>query len=144
MIIEVRRIRTQSESIDGHLYIEGQKICDTVENTYKAVKPGTYAITLVRCPLYERKLPHIGRDRLYCDQCPPQEDANMNTHVPVRCTMLKPGNGVHQRTDGSIRIGTRIVPGCLCRPKPAFDILYDRIRKNLERGNKVTLNIIEL
>ena len=55
--------------------------------------------------------------------------------------MLKPGNGVYNRTDGSIIVGEYLVPGCLKHPKTAFDNLYDRIRKNLERGNPVTLTI---
>ena len=55
--------------------------------------------------------------------------------------MLKPGNGVYNRTDGSIIVGEYIAPGCLKHPKTAFDNLYDRIRKNIERGNKVTLTI---
>ena len=55
--------------------------------------------------------------------------------------MLKPGNGVYHRDDGSIIVGEFIAPGCLKNTKEKFDIIYERIRKNLERGNPVTLTI---
>lgn len=57
--------------------------------------------------------------------------------------MLKPGNGVYKREDGSIIVDEYIAPGCLKHPKEAFDTIYDRIRKNVERGNEVTLIIEE-
>lgn len=57
--------------------------------------------------------------------------------------MLKPGNGVYKREDGSIIVGEYIAPGCLKHPKETFDTIYDRIRKNVERGNEVTLIIEE-
>ena len=47
------------------------------------------------------------------------------------------------RHDGSILVGTRSCLGCIIHPKPAFDSLYERIRKNLERGREVTLVIEE-
>ena len=56
--------------------------------------------------------------------------------------MLKPGNGVYHREDGSIIVGEYLVPGCLKHPKTAFANLFDRIRKNIERGKEVTLTII--
>ena len=55
--------------------------------------------------------------------------------------MLCPGNGVYNREDGSIIVGEYLVPGCLKHSRFTFDNLYDRIRKNLERGKAVTLTI---
>ena len=57
--------------------------------------------------------------------------------------MLKPGNGVRGRTDGSIILGTRIVPGCLIHPVQAFNPLAERIRKAVSRGKVITLKIVE-
>lgn len=68
---------------------------------------------------------------------------NINTKRPRKCPMLKPGNGVYHRDDGSIIVGEFIAPGCLKNTKEKFDIIYERIRKNLERGNPVTLCIID-
>ena len=76
-----------------------------------------------------------------CSSCPRKPFVGINTKLPRVCPMLKPGNGVYHREDGSIIVGEYLVPGCLKHPKTAFDNLYDRIRKNLERGNPVTLTI---
>ena len=43
--------------------------------------------------------------------------------------------------DGGILLGTSLVPGIVCNSRRAFDSLCERIRKNLERGNSVSLNI---
>ena len=63
--------------------------------------------------------------------------------MPRHCPMIKPGNGIHGRHDGSILVGTRSSFGCIIHPKTAFDTLYERIRKNLERKREVTLVIEE-
>ena len=76
-----------------------------------------------------------------CDRCPKLEFVCNTTTMPIYCPMLKPGNGVHNRLDGSIILGTRIIPGCLKHPKQAFDAVYGRIRKSIERGNQVTVTI---
>ena len=55
--------------------------------------------------------------------------------------MLKPGNGVHNRLDGSILVGQYNCLGSLIHPKDVFDPLYERIRKSLSRGNEVLLII---
>ena len=57
--------------------------------------------------------------------------------------MLKPGNGVYKRTDGSIILGTYLAPGCLTHPKEAFADFYDQIRKLIERGHALTITIVE-
>lgn len=76
-----------------------------------------------------------------CDTCPKLSFVSNNTTMPQFCPMITAGNGVYKRTDGSIIVGRYIAPGCLTHPKSAFDALYERIRKNIERGNPVTLTI---
>ena len=180
----------RSETIDGKLYIDGQKICDTAENANGALPEGEYEVTLLKCKQYKRKMLVLspveglclegttakrsvtGGEALglrlkaatlsnpvrsagvtkpeseiwleastRCDRCPKLEFVCNNTTMPIYCPMLKPGNGVHNRLDGSIILGTRIVPGCLKHPKQAFDVVYGRIRKSIERGNQVTVTI---
>ena len=86
--------------------------------------PGTAPSGLPLCSSCHRK-PHIG----------------INTKLPRVCPMLKPGNGVYHREDGSIIVGEYLVPGCLKHPKTAFANLFDRIRKSAERGHAITLTI---
>ena len=130
MHILITRHRYKPATIDGQLSIDGIRICDCAENAHTALPPGTYSITIVHCRQYARKMPLITPIS--------NQSSVINNRV---CPMLKPGNGVYNRTDGSIIVGEFLVPGCLKHSRFTFDNLYDRIRKNLERGKEVTLTI---
>ena len=130
MHILITRHRYKRATIDGQLSIDGIRICDCAENAHTALPPGTYSITIVHCRQYARKMPLI------------TPISNQSSVINNRiCPMLKPGNGVYNRKDGSILVGEYLVPGCLKHSRFNFDNLYDRIRKNLERGKEVTLTI---
>ena len=176
MNIQLVRYRQNPETIDGHLSIDGIRICDCAENVHTALPPGTYPIAIVPCRQYARKMPVVvtpkgqmeqpgtplgtlgtePQDLLeqrfsapgtaplglpLCSSCHRKPNIGINTKLPCVCPMLKPGNGAYHREDGSIIVGEYLVPGSLKHSKTAFDNLYDRIRKNLERGNEVTLTI---
>ena len=130
MHILITRHRYKPATIDGQLSIDGIRICDCAENAHTALPPGTYPITIVPCRQYARKMPLITPIS--------NQSSVINNRV---CPMLKPGNGVYNRTDGAIIVGEYLVPGCLKHSRFTFDNLYDRIRKNLERGKEVTLTI---
>lgn len=130
MHILITRYRYKPATIDGQLSIDGIRICDCAENAHTALPPGTYSITIVHCRQYARKMPLI------------TPISNQSSVINNRiCPMLKPGNGVYNRKDGSILVGEYLVPGCLKHSRFTFDNLYDRIRKNLQRGKEVTLTI---
>jgi len=137
MIITLNRLNKHQDCIDGQLCIEGLKICDTAENAHAAIPAGTYTLSLVKCKQYARKMPLLTSAN--CSGCKRLSLVSNNTVLPCCCPMLKPGNGVHNRLDGSIIVGERVVPGCLIHPKAAFDSLYDRIRKSIQRGGQVEL-----
>ena len=148
MNIKITRYRQKPETIDGQLSIDGIRICDCAENAHTALPPGTYPIAIVPCRQYARKMPVVAKPIAHCSQltshcssCHRRPSVGINTKLPHVCPMLKPGNGVYHREDGSIIVGEYLVPGCLKHSKTAFDNLYDRIRKNIERGNEVTLTI---
>ena len=130
MHILITRYRYKPATIDGQLSIDGIRICDCAENAHTALPPGTYSIAIVHCRQYARKMPLITPIS--------NQSSVINNRV---CPMLKPGNGVYHREDGSILVGEYLVPGCLKHSRFTFDNLYDRIRKNLERGKEVTLTI---
>lgn len=133
----------KGEVTEGHLRIDGIQVCHTLENTHTCLFPGEYHVTLVKCKQYHRKMIIIGDSNDACEDCPQLKEVYGNTLIPQRCPMIKPGNGIHGRHDGSILVGTRSCLGCIIHPKPAFDALYERIRKNLERGREVILVIEE-
>ena len=130
MHILITRYRYKPATIDGQLSIDGIHICDCAENAHTALPPGTYSIAIVPCRQYARKMPLITPIS--------NQSSVINNRV---CPMLCPGNGVYNRTDGAIIVGEYLVPGCLKHSRTAFDNLYDRIRKNLKRGNEVILTI---
>ena len=130
MNIELRRNRHRTDTIDGQIRIDGQRVCDCAENAHHCLPEGTYSITIVHCRQYARKMPLITPIS--------NQSSVINNRV---CPMLCPGNGVYNREDGSIIVGEYLVPGCLKHSRFTFDNLYDRIRKNLQRGKEVTLTI---
>ena len=126
---------------EGYLTIDGSaRICSTLENANGLVPAGDYPITLVKCKQYARKMPCLN-PHPPCDLCKKLPFVCTNSTLPCWCPMLKPGNGVHDRLDGSIWVGQYNCLNSLLHPKTTFDPLYERIRKSISRGNQVTLSI---
>ena len=140
MNIVITRSRTKGEYTEGQLSIEGVRICSTLENANAQVPAGEYPIRLVKCKQYARKMPCLNPSPP-CDLCPKLKFVCMNSTLPCYCPMLKPGNGVHDRLDGSIVVGQYNCLNSLIHPRTTFDPLYERIRKSVSRGNQVILTI---
>ena len=121
MNIIIKRTQSIKHFVEGHLYIDENLICDTLENSRSCLSSGIYAIRITKCKLKALVF--------------------NNTVMPQFCPQIKAGNGVHGRRDGSIIVGTRATFGCIISPRSAFDLLYERIRKNIERGKHVSLEI---
>ena len=144
MLISLQRTYKISELIEGHLVIDDRHVCDTLENSLACLKAGrSYPISLVKCHQFGRKMICVGKKQA-CDQCPKQAEVSQNSRLPRCCAMLKPGNGVYAHRERHILIGSRGAEGLLLHPRRAFELLYGRIRKCLESGKSVTLEIKEL
>ena len=84
-----------------------------------------------------------------CTSCCRLDFVGANTRLPRFCPQIKAGNGIHNRWDGSILVGsltdpndpTRNCHGCLLHPQAAFDNLFDRIRMSVNRGHEIELII---
>ena len=148
----IRRNDSAGDAIMGTLQFDGQCICDTIENRLTALPAGDYRILRHYCKQYARFMPVVVKaeagalvqQETQCAQCELREDVSLNTIMPCVCPMLKPGNGVHNRRDGSIILGTALVPGCLKHPLDAFSPLAERIRKAIKRKTVIYLKIVEL
>ena len=138
MNIVIKRLFTKGEYTHGSLSIDGTKICSTLENANALVPSGDYQISLIKCKQYSRKMLCLNANAP-CSKCPKQKLVCNNSTLPCYCPMLKPGNGVHNRHDGSIIVGVYNCPGSIIHPRDIFDTLYERIRKSISRGNKVIL-----
>lgn len=155
MDIQLRRYRIKPDTIDGQIWIDGMKVCDCAENAHHSLEPGTYQIVVQKCAFRSRKMPLIILSADYQPPCCDCSQAgcvgfNSTPHKGgdggglLYCSQLCPGNGVYNRTDGAIIVGKYLTPGCLVHPKTTFDNLFERIRKNIERGNEVNLIISSL
>ena len=147
MNIIIKRTQSIKHFVEEHLYIDEKLICDTLENTHSCLPDGSYPISISKCKQYRRNVicvesyvdetPHTAK----CHKCKLKEMVFGNTVMPQFCGQIKVGNGVYGRRDGSIIVGTRALFGCIISPRSAFDLLYERIRKNIERGKCVSLKI---
>ena len=144
MTLTITHTQMTAHACDGVLYIDGQRLCDTTENVSTALHPGVYTILRHYCRQYGRHVPLItgspGHNAaLRCTCCPRGGEHYGNTLLPTCCPQLKMGNGVHGRTDGSVLMGTLIVPGCMKHTRTPYGLLSERLRKASGRGVAVTL-----
>ena len=140
MNIIIQRDRPRGEYVHGQLTIDGNRVCQTLENALSCVPAGEYAISLLKCKQYSRKMPCLNSNAP-CAQCPKLKFVCSNSTLPCYCPQIKPGNGVHDRHDGSIIVGQYNCLGSIIKPRDIFDALYERIRKSISRGNQVILTI---
>lgn len=182
------RLKEASNSIDGTLYIDGSRICDTAENAQFHIPVGSYAIEATKCQVQKRNIPVINLHDALCRNCEacalvadknekaslkiinaihhvmekgkaegkPEEvymqearamEASLPKHAPRDpmpfCPQIKAGNSAWHETDGGIIVGQYLQPGVVIKSRPMFEAIYERIRKNIERGAEVTITITE-
>lgn len=63
------RLKEATNSIDGTLYIDGSRICDTAENAQFHIPVGTYAIEATKCQVQKRNIPVINLHANVCRNC---------------------------------------------------------------------------
>lgn len=128
MQIHIHRHRIREITCDGTLCIDGQHICDTAEHSQYRPPIGNYRIVLRHNRAYGRKVPTLER---------------VDSSKPSKTAVLAIGNGIYNRHDGRIILGTYLIPGCLKWSREPFKQLYDRINNSQRRGNEVMLRITE-
>lgn len=146
MNIILHRTRTHNGSSDGTLAISGQHVCDCSEFAGSCLPLGTYPIVVSRCKQYNRKMPLVlmsGGAMPDCSRCPKLRGVSLNSRMPVVCPMLKPGNGVNKRNDGSIIVGERLCQGVMLHPAVSFNRLIDRLDKAQLRGEPIELTVVK-
>ena len=74
-------------------------------------------------------------------------EASLPKHAPRDpmpfCPQIKAGNSAWHETDGGIIVGQYLQPGVVIKSRPMFEAIYERIRKNIKRGNEVKIIITE-
>lgn len=182
------RFKSAANSIDGTLYIDGDRICDTAENAQHHIPIGTFTVEATKCQVRKRNIPVINLHKDICRDCEacalvaqkneaeslklvsaishvmekgklegkPEAvymaearamEASQPKHAPrdpmPLCPQIKAGNSAWNDTDGSILVGQYLQPGVVLKSRPVFEAIYERIRKNIERGNEVKITIVE-
>ena len=98
--------------IDGHLYINRERVCDTVEHPTKHLPSGEYQISL-----------------------PFKEGPGLDSP-------FKHGDGAMGCTKGEIIVGKHLLPGVVTQSRATYQRLYERIRKARRRGSPIRLKIV--
>lgn len=147
MNITIQRLVRTHQSVDGILSIHQRKVCDTAECPTTALPAGLYEVELTPCHQHQRRILRLVPTRRdckpKCHRCALIPDAGPNTRMPRVCPMITMGNGVIGRNDGSIIVGKRALWGLLLHSRKTYDKLYTRIRKAMQRGTDVQVEIVE-
>ena len=101
--------------IDGHLYINRKRICDTVEHPRCHLPHGTYEI--------------INHEF---------EIINGEWTIP---SPFRHGDGALASIHGEIIVGQSSIPGLVTQSQATYDRLYERLKKAWQRGTPVRLTI---
>ena len=103
--------------IDGHLYINRQRVCDTVEHPSKHLPSGIYTIASL-------------------SDASPLSDEIALIKVPFRH-----GDGALGLKNREIIVGKYLLQGVVTQSQPTYDRLYERLKKAFQRGTPVRLTI---
>lgn len=108
--------------IDGHLYINRTRICDTVEHPSRHLPAGEYIMdsfsstdTTITPPYREGM--EVG-------------------------FLFRHGDGALSLKHGEIIVGKHLLPGVVTASQPTYDRLYERLKKAFQRGTPVHLKIV--
>lgn len=166
MNIILKRINSERGAWVGHLLIDHDKVCDTVECREVALKATLhegeaahdrwrpdgmegYPVALHACRLFRRQMPLAGflPSPDVCARCMAEMREHRVGDVAERrrlpCSMMQFGNGPFALRYGSILIGKACHPGYVVDSYGTFQILFYRIQKSIERGHRVRLLIAD-
>jgi hypothetical protein len=139
--IVLQRVRSTRYGLDGALYIDNVKVCDTVENADSCIKEGEYKIALEYCKHHKRKMPVIKLESTACNVCILHREVFNNTPMPCHCPQITMGNGMHNRHDGAIIVGEALCAGVLIHTRKAFDSTFNRILMHIKRKHEILLMV---
>ena len=150
MNILIYRFYKTDRCVDSEVFLDGEPFCQASESTKGLVPEGEYRVCLQHCRQYQREVPAVEirpmgarkwLDR--CRYCMRRGKAVMSPHRNLRgyCPQLKDGNGVYNRTDGSILLGERVVPGVVKCTSKYFTRLVELLQQAAQNGEEVKVII---
>ena len=121
MEIVIVRQEHKCWGIDGHLYINRKRICETVEHPKRHLPAGEYVIS-----------------SLGASGSSFSEAAHSESAIPFP---FRHGDGALSLKHGEIIVGRQLLPGVVTASQATYDRLYERLKKAFQRGTPVRLTI---
>ena len=132
MEIQLVRIAHKPWGIDGHLYINRRRICDTVEHPTCRKPSGEYILSpLGAAGSSLSEAPSLGAKGSSLSEAP----------IPIPFP-FRHGDGALASKKGEIIVGKQLMSGLVTHSQQTYDRLYQRLKKAWQRGNTVRLQIV--
>ena len=145
MEIKIIRFGRYHHAVSGRLLIDGQHVCDTLEQDTGSLPEGEY----VMCRNKASVLPYyiysgkedIGSGLEQKADCAPEEKSDCVPEEKNRKVFLSMGNGIHGWRHRCIIVGECLHLGFLIRSQEHYDQLLPRLRMQLVRHRPIVVKI---
>lgn len=145
MEIKIIRFGRYHHAVSGRLLIDGQHVCDTLEQDAGSLPEGEY----VMCRNKASALPYyiysgkedIGSGLEQKADCVPEEKSDCVPEEKNRKVFLSMGNGIHGWRHRCIIVGECLHLGFLIRSQEHYDQLLPRLRMQLVRHRPIVVKI---
>ena len=128
MEIVIERFGSYHHAVSGRLLIDGQHVCDTLEEDVHCLPEGEYALqrnSKLALPYYIRLA---------------DVDSGVDSRVDSRVSFSR-GNGIHGWRNHCIIVGECLHLGFLIHSEAYYDLLIARIRMQFVRHHAVVVKI---
>ena len=145
MEIKIIRFGRYHHAVSGRLLIDGQHVCDTLEQDAGSLPEGEY----VMCRNKASSLPYyiysgkedIGSGLEQKADCAPEKKADCVPEEKNRKVFLSMGNGIHGWRRRCIIVGECLHLGFLIRSQEHYEQLLPRLRMQLVRHRPIVVKI---
>lgn len=145
MEIKIIRFGRYHHAVSGRLLIDGQHVCDTLEQDAGSLPEGEY----VMCRNKASALPYyiysgkedIGSGLEQKADCAPEKKSDCVPEEKNRKVFLSMGNGIHGWRRRCIIVGECLHLGFLIRSQEHYDQLLPRLRMQLVRHRPIVVKI---
>lgn len=145
MEIKIIRFGRYHHAVSGRLLIDGQHVCDTLEQDTGSLPEGEYFM----CRNKASSLPYyiysgkedIGSGLEQKADCAPEEKSDCVPEEKNRKVFLSMGNGIHGWRRHCIIVGECLHLGFLIRSQEHYDQLLPRLRMQLVRHRPIVVKI---
>ena len=136
MEIVIERFGSYHHAVSGRLLVDGQHVCDTLEEDVHCLPEGEYALqrnSKLALPYYIRLADaDSGGDT--------HVDSRAASHIDSRVSFSR-GNGIHGWRNHCIIVGECLHLGFLIHSEECYELLIARIRMQFVRHHAVVVKI---